>query len=657
MKFNELSLENFGIYSGINTFKLNNSKDKNIILICGKNGNGKTTFFDSIRLCLYGQRFLGKSLTKKNYIHYLKNKIHYNSNNQFQKIHAKVSVEFEHTTNDETCTYLVSRYWKNDNNDIKEKFEVKRDGTLIEDFDEQEWEDFIDELIPKGLTDIFFFDGEKIQNLAEDKTDNKELANSFKSLFGIDIIEKLIRDLDLYGNRELRNLKDDDVSNQVNEIETGLKELENKIETYMQEKAAILNSEESLLKEISQVENKLKKEGGNFSLKRDKLKEDLNINEAKINELENNIKSYCLSNLPFLFSSNLNNNLVETIRNEKEIKTKNIIDELLNTKLLNVENKLNEMFKEHKIKNIDKEISQVIKDEFNTKEGNSSELIHDLSTYDEEVILSIFKDVNSNAKSLLFDNVKGHNKITKELETIQRELSFAPKDDVIKPYLDKLNIKNQKLGSTRNKILVFDEKIQTCQIQEQNLIKGLSKLKDFNKEKSKIAEKLQNIEKAQKVLKDYYEKVKEEKIKEFSIIFIDIFNSLLRKNNLFQKIYVDPTDFSVTLYKDDKYKISKSKLSQGEKQMFAIAVIWTLTKQSKREIPFIIDTPMGRLDSTHRDNLVQKFFPNVSKQLIILSTDTEIDTNYYNYLKPNISKSYLLNENEGSTKISEGYFE
>ena len=106
-------------------------------------------------------------------------------------------------------------------------------------------------------------------------------------------------------------------------------------------------------------------------------------------------------------------------------------------------------------------------------------------------------------------------------------------------------------------------------------------------------------------------------------------------------------------------EISKQSLSAGEKQIYAIAMLWALAKTSGRNLPMIIDTPLGRLDREHRDNLMKYYFPHVSHQVIILSTDTEIDEQYVHQLKNNISEVYLLdyNESKGFTEVKTQYFE
>ena len=92
--------------------------------------------------------------------------------------------------------------------------------------------------------------------------------------------------------------------------------------------------------------------------------------------------------------------------------------------------------------------------------------------------------------------------------------------------------------------------------------------------------------------------------------------------------------------------------------MLASAILWTLVELSGVEMPVIIDTPLGRLDSEHRNTLINRYFPFCSSQVAILSTDTEIINNYYKELSPFLGKQYLLsgNKQKTSSTIAEGYF-
>jgi DNA sulfur modification protein DndD len=127
---------------------------------------------------------------------------------------------------------------------------------------------------------------------------------------------------------------------------------------------------------------------------------------------------------------------------------------------------------------------------------------------------------------------------------------------------------------------------------------------------------------------------------------------------LVERIIIDPVSFAITLYDQSGQAIAKERLSEGEKQIFAISVLWGLARASARPLPAVIDTPMARLDAAHRQHLIERYFPNASHQVVIFSTDTEVDRKYYRDLQPHIARAYHLNydERDKRTVGEEGYF-
>ena len=130
------------------------------------------------------------------------------------------------------------------------------------------------------------------------------------------------------------------------------------------------------------------------------------------------------------------------------------------------------------------------------------------------------------------------------------------------------------------------------------------------------------------------------------------------KKNLVKKIKIDTNNYELKIYDKKGYEINSENLSAGERQLLAVAILWGLTKASTSVAPTIIDTPLGRLDSTHRTNIVEQYFPQASKQVILLSTDEEINERYLKKINPYLSRSYLVeyDHNKNGSKIQEGYF-
>jgi DNA sulfur modification protein DndD len=125
-----------------------------------------------------------------------------------------------------------------------------------------------------------------------------------------------------------------------------------------------------------------------------------------------------------------------------------------------------------------------------------------------------------------------------------------------------------------------------------------------------------------------------------------------------QSIHINPETFAIEHTGGNGKPLSMGRLSQGERQLLATALLWGLAKASGRPLPAVIDTPLGRLDSSHRSHMLNRYFPVASHQVILLSTDEEVDEDSWHRLKPHIGRSYHLkfDDTSRSTTATEGYF-
>ena len=154
-------------------------------------------------------------------------------------------------------------------------------------------------------------------------------------------------------------------------------------------------------------------------------------------------------------------------------------------------------------------------------------------------------------------------------------------------------------------------------------------------------------------MQDFLRRATEQKIDRLSALVTESFRFLLRKKTLVERILIDPATFAITLYDSAGSVVPRQRLSEGEKQIFAVAVLWGLARAAARPLPAVIDTPMARLDAAHRRHLVERYFPNASHQVIVFSTDTEVDRHYYQVFQPAIARAYHLNYDE-TNKVTVG---
>ena len=169
---------------------------------------------------------------------------------------------------------------------------------------------------------------------------------------------------------------------------------------------------------------------------------------------------------------------------------------------------------------------------------------------------------------------------------------------------------------------------------------------------------LRHAAKVRGTLSKFRKAAVERHVRRIEQLVLDSYQQLLRKASLVTRLSIDPERFSITLYGSAGQILTAERLSAGERQLFGIALLWGLAKASGRLLPTAIDTPLGRLDASHRMHLVERYLPFASHQVLLLSTDEEIAGDYLDRLKPWIGKSYYLDydDNAGRTRIIPGYF-
>ena len=249
-----------------------------------------------------------------------------------------------------------------------------------------------------------------------------------------------------------------------------------------------------------------------------------------------------------------------------------------------------------------------------------------------------------------------------DIEKLEIEFKKIPAEDKIKPIINKqesLKIEViQILGAIKQINEQIDQKNSEKRPKEFQL-KKLYQIQSDKKTELLDSERFVVFsEKTQIIMDQFKKRVLEHHIFKLENFIKECFNFLIRKEEFLEKVKIDINDFALLLYDKKDRNIETSALSAGERQLLAVAILWALAKASNKLSPTIIDTPLGRLDSKHRLNLVEKYFPNASHQVILLSTDEEINKNYLNIMKESISKSYLINFDPkiNGSVVEKGYF-
>ena len=661
MHLTKVTLKNYGVYRDKVEFDLTTTPEKPVILIGGTNGAGKTTLFESILIGFYGQSYFNKKTTRKEYEKFLGNKVHRYLGTTAAADSTSIVVDFKFHHNGEIDDYTVDRTWFDNDGRFTEELKIKKNNKRLDSVEESQWQSFIEELIPKGIAKLFFFDGEKIVKMTEDKNEEIEIKSSFDSLLGLDIVEQLHSDLRIH---IMRNMKDDSksIDNQydslINEKEEIVENLE-RLENSIREKT---HSEEQVSSEIEDFEAKITKIGGGFASKR----EDLRITQSTFTSsrtvLENELKSLLSDSIPFSLIPKQIKSIKNQIKSDSEITKKQFEKDILDDKLEKVLAVIDQKTIWKGVSNeseIKKQLYSKLSKVLDSKKVMKDDVknMFNFSSLESTNILNLLDHLELSV-SKLQKNTLEFDKISDQLDQIKTALSNAPNDDEVGPLISKLNGLHKEQGILQNEIDHLEAKV-TTQTTYLKMINSKIRniVEDQYKDKS-AGTQAKLAAKVQKVLDEYMLKLKEKKLQQLEVYLLEELQRLLHKENLITKVTVDKKSFEITLYDKDENAIPKDLLSKGEQQMFATGVLLALAKTSGKPLPFMIDTPLARLDVSHRDNMIEKFFPYASHQVVIFSTDSEISEQYYQQLLPNLSRSYAMEylPGEGKTKQHLGYF-
>ena len=154
-------------------------------------------------------------------------------------------------------------------------------------------------------------------------------------------------------------------------------------------------------------------------------------------------------------------------------------------------------------------------------------------------------------------------------------------------------------------------------------------------------------ERTRAALAAYEARVLERRINSLARHFVDCFNGLIRKKRLLSNVRINPDTFDIALVGPEEVEIPKEALSAGERQIFAISMLWALGKTSGRDLPMIIDTPLSRLDRVHRKSLMRDYVPEASRQVILLCTDSELTPDLDKLISPFVARRYEIGVPQG----------
>ncbi len=679
MYIKEIELNNFRIYKGKNIISLLPTDDKNVIVVSGKNGFGKTTFLMSLVWCLYGKQmekvddlYEKEIRDKGNYTKYisesLNRKAREDGENEFS-----VSVTFSDVKiPDITCSEVTIKRTYNVITSTSDKVEVLIDGyqnELIEDLsknNQQGEEIFIrDFILPIEIAKFFFFDAEKIVSLAEVNStqQRQQLSKAYSEVLGIQKYEDLKANLEEKQDDYRRRSAKPEEKKELNQLQTNIENTQITINDIHSQIDDIKEKRNTLDKEGEEIQRKLIREGDKMSL--EELNE-LKAEQANLNQ-EIVIKQDGLKELfdiiPFALAGDTMANILEQLNNEEVLSEQKFKQEDVSEKidriqadLENAKSKSDLCFDPHtvKIKNFyEEQIKLLIKKYFYSdivELPKSFKVLHDFSGNQINEFSQLINTIRHSFKDKFSQLNTEYSYIKNQLDSINRKLRDA-ENNAEDEYISSLRDKKDTLA---NSIIRYDNEIEALnrKIGElSNELKAYRQRQDILRKKidesSVYSQKERKTKQLITRLQNFIAQFKDEKKKSLEAKMLQSLNILMHKKGFIKRVDVDINatgdDIDIVLYNKNDKVIDKSSLSMGERQMYASALLSSLVDESEIEFPVFIDSPMQKFDEQHAENIIKHFYPNVSKQVVIFPLiNKELTEKEYHMLQPKVCRAYLI---------------
>ncbi|WP_151173917.1 DNA sulfur modification protein DndD [Pseudoalteromonas ruthenica] len=654
MIFKTLTLNNFRVFNGETTIELTPRKqgvfERPIILFGGLNGAGKTSILTAIRLALLGRRALGTVITKKDYQAYLNEQTNNAATKEDPNAEAAIKLSFTHTHQGEHKLYEITRTWQAES---EEKLTLKVNGVVDEALTNDQVQAFLHELVPPGIGDLFFFDGEKIAELAEDDT-GTYLKEAVQKLLGIDIINRLNTDLDIYLKGLGAEAADKDTRKKIQAAEDEKRTITRDVEATrvkIDELGSILTDIKS---KIANKEAEIQSQGGAWAETKEQEQAKINDLYELEKELTSKIRHELSGTLPMALAPNAMQGLIDQLSEDQKIKQAKAFGSELNQALPALQDKIAADFDEQS-----SDIMATINSYFGqlTAEYGMASPELDISDSEFALIQAQFKE-GQQSQRLLKELSTALEQVQDKLSSLSINIERAPDAADLKELYEGLRALEKERDTVSKEYISELLKAKTLKTKELELAKRLEKFYAKLKNNHSADKAVHRVQQSQYVLDDFKTALTKLRVTQLEELFVTAYRKLARKEDLKLSAKIDPQNFDVNLVDAQGAVINRKSMSAGEKQIFAFAILEALGKLSGKVLPVVVDTPLGRLDSKHRDKLIKHYFPEASEQVILLSTDTEVDQDFYNAIEHQVSHAFEIEFNQATScsTLREGYF-
>ena len=607
MIFDKIILHNFGVYLGRQEINLRpQSNEKPIILFGGFNGVGKTTLLDAFQLGLFGKLANCSNKDSLAYDKYLEKCIHKSVN---PKDGAAITINFRHSINGTEHEYRITRSWRMSPKNITEAIEVLRNGNIDQVLTES-WNEYVEQVMPVRISSLFFFDGEKIKDFANFRKSSELISTGINQLLGLDLIDRLLTDLVVLEKRKAINSSDHHDRKQIETLEQKVLELNSLKSESAQKIKSVKEVVNKIENKITEIDEQLRLEGGDLFRDREMLEFKKENAKKQTDEINQRLIEIANGELPLALIKPMLINILEQAKKEQAAKRSDDLNGMLKERDQNI---IDELKKRKVSKKALTEIEQIFKRDIQNRRAKIKvDRYLNLSIETTNSITSLLQEsLNTECKEAI-QKIDNLNALELQLENLDRMLAQVPDAESITQIVNKKEMLLVELREAKINLDIIekeDEEIKkSIATATKDLEKEYKKRLDAEHSHETTSRIVAHSKKSRETLDKFKNKVVHYHLSRIQKYVLNSFKELFRKETLVSNIYFDPHSYRIDLIDTDGNIIDINRLSAGEKQLLSVSLLWGLAQASGRCLPTIIDTPLGRLDTTHRTHLVKRYF-------------------------------------------------
>ena len=684
MIIKSITLNNYRLYGGDNTIVFNNKEDKNICLISGENGFGKTTFLHSLIWCLYGRLIteveaeVRKDIANNGYNAFLKGNLNNNARARFEAMGDNDKEQIRrrgYTPENEHLKSMTTYFVAIDFADVvipslpctslkvirsydmvteKESVDILIDGVKNELTAEIGSEVFINDFIlNKDIARFFFFDSEQIVALAETNTsaERKRLCSAYNEVLGVRKYEELKRNLENVRLRFRKKSSDVESRERLIALLDKQDKLKKEIEEVKQRTSDCEKDLYSLRAEDESIQLQLMREGNNTTtLEIHRVESVIASAKQKDEEYKKKLKTF-IDFAPFAISGKLFQETRDQLEHNFKLNedknlqlSKNLVVSDITSDLLLMLSKV--AIPQETSFALQQEIQSIL-DKYKGDVSEEQTLLP-LQEHDYEEFMAVYNNVTTTYKAEFEHLADDYRKNKQILERNSRRLSninSKESDELIKNIRSKKNDiehliseKDKEIRLTHETLGTLTQELATVSKQVSELSKKVS-LDDSDAKKDKVAELLISE------LSTFLVSLKQEKKFSLERRIKGVLNNLMHKEDFIGRVEViiNGEDMDIELYTVDDKLINKDSLSKGEQQLYATSILKALVDESGIQFPVFIDSPLQKFDKSHATKIITEFYPQISKQVVLFPLlYKELTADEYEVMKPLVNATYLI---------------